>query len=98
MPRYLVEVDFPGAGTLQPDELRAVSRRTRHSLDELAARVQWQHSYLAAERIFVVYIADDETLVRQHMTRAGLPAGRVSRITAVIDAATAEHDDTDARS
>ena len=90
MPKFLIERNIPGAGSLSGDELQAVATKSNEVLAGLAPRVQWVHSYVTDEQIYCVYVADDEEGVLEHARGGGFPADRISRIRAVIDPTTAE--------
>ncbi|MCA9310405.1 MAG: DUF4242 domain-containing protein [Phycisphaerales bacterium] len=90
MPRYVIERNVPGAGELNSEQLQAISRRSCDVLRGLGPEVQWVQSYVSRDRIYCVYIAPDETLIREHAARCDIPADRISRITSIIDPTTAE--------
>ena len=90
MPRYVIERDLPGAGQLSSSELKAISQKSCGVLSDLGPQIQWQQSYVTGDKIYCVYIAPNEELVREHARRGGFPANRVSEITAIIDPITAE--------
>jgi hypothetical protein len=90
MPKYLIERDIPGAGKSSRDDLKGISRTSCDVLAGMGPSIQWQQSYVTGDKVYCVYIADNEQLVRDHAQRAGIPANRVSEILAVIDPATAE--------
>jgi len=90
MPKFLIERTIPGAGKMSPAELRAASQRSCPVLSELGPTIQWQHSYVTADKLFCVYVAPDEALVREHARRGDFPADRVTRITTTIDPTTAD--------
>ena len=90
MPRYVIERNLPGAGKLTPDEIRAVAQRSCGVLLELGNDIQWIESYVTEDRIYCVYIAPDEELIREHARRGGFPADRVSRVKRQISPLTAE--------
>jgi len=90
MPKFLIEREMPGVGELGPDELRAASQRSCSVLRELGPQVQWLHSYVTQDKLYCVYLAPHEEAVREHAARGGFPANRISRITGLIDPATAE--------
>lgn len=90
MPKFVIERDLPGAGKLTAQELRAISQKSCGVLRELGPEIQWQQSYVTDDKIYCVYLAPSEELVRQHARQGGFPANRISRIGAVIDPATAE--------
>lgn len=85
MPSYVVELDFPGAGGLQPEELRAIGRRSERLARELGPGIAWRDNYVTADRLYVVYEAADEALVRRHLDRLGLVPGSVAEVAATID-------------
>ncbi len=90
MPKYVIERDLPGAGKLSAQELQAISRKSCAVLDELGPRVQWMHSYVTADKVYCVYVAPNEELVREHARQGGFPANRVSEVATMIDPVTAE--------
>ncbi|HZX76537.1 DUF4242 domain-containing protein [Lysobacter sp.] len=90
MPRYVIEREIPGAGRLSPQELRAISQKSCTVLDELGPQIQWQHSYVTGDKVYCVYIAPNEAMIREHAQRGGFPADRVSEVSAVIDPVSAE--------
>ena len=90
MPRYVIERDLPGAGDLSAEEVRAISQKSCAVLGELGPRIQWEHSYVTGDRIYCVYIAPDEAMIREHAQRGGFPANRISRVERVIDPVSAE--------
>jgi hypothetical protein len=89
MPRYVIERDIPGAGRLSADELRAISQKSCSVLGELGPEIQWHHSYVTGDRVYCVYSAPSEDLIREHARRGGFPADRVSEGAAVISPETA---------
>ena len=90
MPKYVIERDVPGAGAMAPDELQAISRTSCDVLRELGPEIQWVQSFVTGDKIYCVYIAPDETMIREHAQQGGFPANTVSRVEAVIDPTTAE--------
>lgn len=90
MPKYVIERDLPGAGKLSARELQGISATSCGVLRDLGPQIQWLQSYVTGDKIYCVYIAPDEQLVREHAKQGGFPANRISRITAVIDPTTAE--------
>lgn len=89
MPKYVIEREIPGAGKLSPEELKAVAQKSCDVLRSMGPRVTWQQSYVTDEKVYCVYIADSEQDVREHAEKGGFPANRISRVTSVIDGATA---------
>jgi len=90
MPKYVIEREMPGAGKLSPRDLQALSAKSVRVLRDLGASIQWIESYVTDDRLYCVYIAPDEALVREHARRGGFPADKVSAVRAVIDPTTAE--------
>lgn len=90
MPKYIIERGIPGLGASTPDELRAVSQKSNAVLDELSPKVQWVQSYVTADKMYCVYVADDADVVREHARRGGFPADSVAAVTTLIDPTTAE--------
>ena len=90
MPKYVIERELPGAGSLSADELQAISQKSCGVLSELGPSIQWIHSYVTGDKIYCVYIAPNEQLVREHATRGGFPANRISEVTTIIDPTTSE--------
>ena len=90
MPKYLIEREIPGAGQLTPEALQAISQKSCSILKNLGPEVQWVQSYVTADKIYCIYIAPSEALVRQHAEEGGFPANRISEICSQIDPTTAE--------
>ena len=90
MPKYVIERDIPGAGALGAEQLQAISAKSCGVLQELGPSIQWVQSYVTDDKIYCVYIAPDEAMVREHAARGGFPANRVSQVREVIDPTTAE--------
>jgi hypothetical protein len=90
MPRYVIERHLPGAGALSTTEIRAIAQRSNQVLAEMGGDVQWEHSYVTDDKIFCVYLAPDESKVREHAKRGDFPADAVLRVVQIIDPATAE--------
>ena len=91
MPTYVIEREFPGAGRLSPEELRAISQKSCAVLDDMGPGIQWLQSHITNDKIYCVYIAPDEQTIRQHAKLGGFPADRISEVKAMIDPTTAEH-------
>jgi hypothetical protein len=90
MPKYVIERTLPGAGQLSSAELAAVSDKSCSVLRSLGPQVQWVQSYVTGDRIYCIYIAPSESLIREHARLGGFPADRISEVTAMIDPTTAE--------
>jgi cell division inhibitor SulA len=90
MPKYIIEREIPGAGKLTSDQLQAISQKSCGVLKQLGPQIQWLESYVTDDKIYCVYIAPNEQLVREHAKQGGFPANRVSQIKQIIDPTTAE--------
>ena len=90
MPKFVIERNLPGAGKLSPAELKAVAMKSCGVLANLGPRIQWIHSYVTDDKIYCVYIADNEQMVREHARQGGFPADRISVVRSTIDPTTSE--------
>jgi hypothetical protein len=90
MPKFVIEREIPGVGKLSPQELRAISQKSCNVISAMGPQIQWLHSYVSDNKIYCVYIAPNEEAVREHATRGGFPANRISQIMTIIDPTTAE--------
>ena len=90
MPKYLIEREIPDADKLSQQELQAISQKSCSILQQMGPQIQWVQSYVTGDKVYCVYIAPDEAMVREHAAQGGFPANRVSEIKRVIDPTTAE--------
>lgn len=90
MPKYVIEREIPGAGSLTADQLHAISQKSCGVLTTLGPSIQWVESYVTGDKIYCIYIAPNEDMVRQHATMGGFPANRVSEVKTIIDPTTSE--------
>ena len=90
MPKYVIEREIPGAGKLSPEQLKGISQTSCGVLSKMGTQIQWVNSYVTTDKIYCVYIAPNEEMVREHAMQGGFPANSVSQISAIIDPATAE--------
>jgi hypothetical protein len=90
MPKYVIERIVPGAGKMTPEELRAMSQRSCNVLNQLGPQIQWVHSYVTDNKIYCIYIAPNEEMVREHARIGGFPANLVSVVKTIIDTTTSE--------
>lgn len=90
MPKYIIERQIPNAGDMTPSDLQKASQKSCKVLLNLGPEVQWVHSYVAGDKIYCIYNAPDETLIREHANQSGFPANLISEVNAVIDPVTAE--------
>ena len=96
MPKYLIERELPGAGNLSQQQLQAVSQKSCSVLQNLGPQIEWVHSYVTGDKIYCIYNAPSEELIRQHAKQGGFPANRISEIKTMIDPSTAETDERSA--
>ena len=90
MPKYIIERDIPNAGALSPLELQGISQKSCSVLSDMGTKIQWLESYVTDDKIYCVYIAPDETTVKEHAEKGGFPANRISQIKTTINPTTAE--------
>jgi len=90
MPKYVIEREIPGAGKLSAKELKGISETSCNVLRKMGSEIQWIHSYVAEDKIYCVYVAPNEEMVREHARLGGYPANSVSRVSTIIDPVTAE--------
>lgn len=89
MSQYLIEREIAGAGDMSEQALRDAARHSNAVLAEMSPEIQWVHSYVAGDKIYCVYNAPSEQLIREHAEKSGFPANRITRVSAVIDPSTA---------
>ena len=90
MPKFLIEREIPGAGSLSPQQLQGISQTSCSVLQKMGPQIQWLQSYVTGDKIYCVYIAPNEEMIREHASQGGFPANRISEIKSVIDPTTAE--------
>jgi hypothetical protein len=90
MPKYVIEREIPGAGNLTKEQLHAISQKSCGVIQGLGPRIQWVHSYVTGDKIYCVYIAANEGIVREHARQGGFPVNRISEVKAIIDPTTAD--------
>jgi hypothetical protein len=90
MPKYVIEREIPGAGQIPPDQLQAISQKSCGVLKNLGPQIQWLQSYVTDNKIYCIYIAPNEAMVREHAAQGGFPANKISEIKTMIDPTTAE--------
>ena len=90
MPQFVIEREMPGVGGLGQDDLRGASQKSCSVLRDLGPDVQWVNSYVTDDKIYCIYRAPSEDLIRQHAQTAGFPANSISEVKATIDPTTAE--------
>ena len=90
MPKFVIEREIPGAGNLNAQELQSVSQTSCNVLQKLGPQIQWVQSYVTADKVYCIYIAPNEEMIREHAVQSGIPANRISEVKTVIDPTTAE--------
>ncbi len=90
MPKYVIEREIPGAGTIPPHELKAISQKSCSVLKGLGPQIQWIHSFVTDDKIYCIYIAPDKETVLEHARQGGFPANSVAEVRTIIDPTTAE--------
>ncbi len=90
MPKYVIEREIPGAGKLSAVELQGISQKSCGVLQEMGPQIQWVQSYVTDDKIYCVYIAPNEQMVKEHAQKGGFPANSVSKISTIIDPTTSE--------
>jgi hypothetical protein len=90
MPQFVIEREMPGVGGLSAEDLKGASQGSCSVLRELGPEIQWVHSYVTQDKIYCVYRAPSEELIRRHAETAGFPANSIAEVRATIDPTTAE--------
>ncbi|ULQ54670.1 DUF4242 domain-containing protein [Flavihumibacter fluvii] len=90
MPKFVIEREIPGAGKLSAAELKAISQTSCGVLSKMGSQIQWVHSYVTGDKIYCIYNAPNEEMVREHAKLGGFPANAVNRVVTIIDPVTAE--------
>lgn len=90
MPKYVIERELPGAGQLSAADLKAISQKSCGVLGHLGPQIQWVHSYVTGDKIYCIYNAPNEEMIREHAAQGGFPANRIARVTSIIDPTTSE--------
>jgi hypothetical protein len=90
MPKFVIERDISGAGNLSPQELKSISETSCNVLRNMGPEIQWVHSYVAEDKIYCVYVAPNEEMIREHARQGGFPANKITRVSSIIEPVTAE--------
>ncbi len=90
MPKYVIEREIPNAGDLTQEQLKSISQTSCGVLQNMGPKIQWHHSYVTGNKIYCVYIAPNEDMVREHAKQGGFPANSVSEVVTIIDPTTSE--------
>ena len=90
MPKFIIEREIPGLGDWPPDKLQKASQKSNQVLKDMGSDIQWIRSYVTGDKLYCVYIAQDEGKIREHATRGSIPANRIVKVVSVIDPTTGE--------
>ena len=90
MPKYVIEREIPNAGSLTDEQVQGISQKSCGVLKNLGPQIQWLESYVTQDKLYCVYIAPNEAMVREHAKQGGFPANRVSEVKRIIDPTSAE--------
>ncbi len=90
MPKYVIEREIPGAGQFSPEQLKGISQTSCGVLSQMGPQIQWHQSYVTGDKIYCVYTAPNEAMVREHARQGGFPANSVAEVKNIIDPTTAE--------
>jgi hypothetical protein len=85
MPKYVIEREIPGIGSMSSEELASAARKSCDAIETLYPRLQWLESFVTADKVFCIYIAESEEAIMSHADRSGFPAHRISEVEAVLD-------------
>lgn len=87
MKRYVIERDLPGVGQMDRDELGGAAKTSNKALSEISG-IQWEHSYVAGDKTFCIYLAENEEQIHEHAKRSGFPASKITEVSKIIDPTT----------
>ena len=90
MPKFVIEREIPGAGSMSEEELHQAALKSVETLKELGPNIQWLHSYVTDNKVYCIYLAPDEETILKHASMSGFPANRISRVRRLLDATAAE--------
>lgn len=88
MKKYVIERDIPGVGAMSPGELKGAAATSNAALAKLSPKVQWQQSFVTADKTFCIYLAESEAAVREHAELSGFPANKITEVSGIIDPST----------
>jgi hypothetical protein len=89
--RFMIERDIPGIGGMSIVELCGAARTSNQALERIGPAIQWQHSYVAGNKTFCIYLAESEELIRRHSELSGIPVTKITEVPQVIDPTTANN-------
>ena len=91
MPKYVIEREVPGAGKLSPEELKSMALKSCKVLQEMGPQIQWQESFITDNKVYCIFIAQNEEAVKEHAQKGEFPVNRISKVKSVVDPTTAEN-------
>lgn len=89
--RFIIERDIPGIGAMSLTELCGAARASNQAINQIGNDIQWQHSYIAGDKTYCVYLAKDEATIKKHAELSGIPVACISEVTQIIDPLTANN-------
>ena len=89
MPKFVIEREIPGAGKLTPEQLKSISQKSCGVLKEMGPQIEWVQSYVTGNKIYCIYKAENEELIREHAKKGGFPANTIVEVPSIISPATA---------
>ena len=90
MPKFVIEREIPGAGKMSPEQRQQAAQKSNSVLHKLGPDIQWVHSYVAGDKIYCIYRAPSEDMIREHAQKGGFPANSIKQVRSTIDPTTAE--------
>ena len=90
MPKYIIERNIPGAGDLSATDLQQIAQKSCCILKDMGPQIQWLESFVTADKIYCIYIAPDEAMIRTHAERGEFPANSIAEISSIIDPTTGD--------
>ena len=90
MPKFVIEREIPGAGKLTSEQLKGISQTSCGVLNSMGPQIQWVHSYVTADKIYCIYNAPNEEMIREHAQQGGFPANSISKVATIFDPTAAE--------
>ena len=90
MPKYIIEREIPNAGKMSPQDLKGISQKSCTILRKMGPQIQWVQSYVTDEKVYCVYIAPNEEMIREHAEKGEFPTNKISEVKTIIDPTTAE--------
>ncbi len=90
MPKFVIEREVPGAGSLSDTQLQELAKKSVNVLKGMGPEIQWLHSYVTGDKVYCVYLAPDEAIIQEHARRVGIPANRISAVRRLLEPVSAE--------